>query len=243
MRDFIIEAPDRPGHLDREATLIIQALSHLGKSWSFMPRRRLTNRSIALDPAVPASGTIPFVRAAFRCAGFLMPEDHSYPEELRHYLARDIRETTLKKALLQRRPVFIKPSRRTKRFTGFVYLGESPTDILGVPPSEPVWVSDPIDIQSEWRTYCAGKEALHTSWCSGDRQARPDPAVIREMCSLLSDEAPYAHGCAIDTAVTATGQTILLELNDGYSIGAYDDVPAMAYYSVIASRWAGSPTA
>lgn len=240
MTDHIIEAPQRPGHLDRETTLITQALSEIGKKWSFIPRKKVLNRTLHIDPNIPASGSIPFVRAAFACAGLPVPEDHSYPPELRHFLKRSIHETTLKTALRSNKPIFIKPSRKTKRFAGFVYSGLLPNDILGVPPSEPVWVSDIINIQAEWRTYCCNKKPLHTSWCDGNRNTTPDPTIIREICTSISENAPYAGGCAIDTAVTTTGQTVLLEINDGYSLGAYDNVSAMDYYLVIHNRWLAS---
>lgn len=162
------------------------------------------------------------------------------PPELRHFLGRSIHETTLKTALRSNKPVFIKPSRKTKRFTGFVYSGTSPSDILNVSPFEPVWASEVINIQAEWRTYCCNKKPLYTAWCDGNKHAPPSQAIIADICSSMPDNAPYTAGCAIDTAVTTTGQTVLLEINDGYSLGAYDNVPAIDYYLVIHNRWLAS---
>lgn len=240
MSDHIIESPKSPGHLDKEERLIIEALSQLKKTWTFIPRKRLLNRTLRLDPNIPVSGGIPFVRAAFACAGLPTPENCSYPPELRHFLRRSIHETTLKTALRSNKPVFIKPSRKTKRFTGFVYSGTSPSDILNVSPFEPVWASEVINIQAEWRTYCCNKKPLYTAWCDGNKHAPPSPSIIADICSSMPDNAPYAAGCAIDTAVTTTGQTVLLEINDGYSLGAYDNVPAIDYYLVIRNRWLAS---
>jgi hypothetical protein len=44
-------------------------------------------------------------------------------------------------------------------------------------------------------------------------------------------------GYAIDFGVLDTGQTALVELNDGFSIGAYGSISCESYWPVIHSRW------
>lgn len=44
-------------------------------------------------------------------------------------------------------------------------------------------------------------------------------------------------GCALDFGVTEDGRTLLIEMNDGYSLGFYGLEPAL-YARVLAARWA-----
>ena len=48
------------------------------------------------------------------------------------------------------------------------------------------------------------------------------------------NERPYA--CALDFAVTSKRETLFLELNDAYSIGAYGLEPSV-YAKFLATRW------
>jgi hypothetical protein len=49
-----------------------------------------------------------------------------------------------------------------------------------------------------------------------------------------SGEAPSAYG--IDFGVLSTGQTALVEFNDGYALGAYK-ISSSAYTDLLLTRW------
>ncbi|MMZ69751.1 hypothetical protein D1872_326510 [compost metagenome] len=59
--------------------------------------------------------------------------------------------------------------------------------------------------------------------------------IIDAIRDLTECGAPA--GYAVDFGVLSTGQTALVELNDGFSIGAYDGIEAGLYWEVIQARW------
>lgn len=61
-----------------------------------------------------------------------------------------------------------------------------------------------------------------------------DAAVIEAAVAAFTD-AP--NGYAIDFGVTADGRTLLIEVNDGYSVGAYG-LFFTDYAKLLAARWA-----
>lgn len=58
---------------------------------------------------------------------------------------------------------------------------------------------------------------------------------VRNGIEAFQPFAPSAY--AIDFGVLDTGETALIVVNDGFSVGAYDDVDAGTYWDVIAMRW------
>lgn len=59
------------------------------------------------------------------------------------------------------------------------------------------------------------------------------------ICSLFCGEAKYKSapiGYGIDWAVTDSGETLLMELNDGFSLGNYG-CRGHHYTAVIEARW------
>ena len=68
----------------------------------------------------------------------------------------------------------------------------------------------------------------------GDWRVHFDPQVIENAIAAYHS-APA--GYAADFGVTDTGETLLIEVNDGYSIGSYGLFPA-DYARLLSSRWA-----
>ena len=68
----------------------------------------------------------------------------------------------------------------------------------------------------------------------GDRDAVYDretiDTAVRAYPNMPAD-------CALDFGVTEDGRTLLIEMNDGYSLGFYGLEPAL-YARVLAARWA-----
>ena len=61
-----------------------------------------------------------------------------------------------------------------------------------------------------------------------------DTKVIAE---AIKDYPSMPAGCALDFGVTDKRTTILVEMNDGYSLGAYGLAPVL-YARLLAARWA-----
>ena len=63
--------------------------------------------------------------------------------------------------------------------------------------------------------------------------ALPDMKVVQQMADDF-ENAPKAY--CLDVGVLSTGETALIEVNDGFSIGKYD-MPKDMYANVLITRW------
>jgi hypothetical protein len=206
--------------------------------WTFLKNMRRGRSDVTSADLV--AGHVPFVLSAIRQLGAEAPGDNCYPKALSRYLHRGVRRTTLRQAAAHVEatgvPLFVKPSVRTKRFTGFVFGSAMDPHLAGIPGGEEVWACDTVEWRSEWRVYVVSDLIRHISFCDGDRSALVDLGTIESAVSDLSMTDRPA-GYAIDFGVLADGRTALIEMNDGYSIGAYEDVPKEVYFGLLLSRW------
>ena len=120
---------------------------------------RIPHRLIYRACDVPAgwipSGTVPWVTEVLGKP--VVP--HYFPKFLSHYVTRRIWKAD--KWPLER--VFIKPSDRHKRFTGFVTSGTYSKKKRG-----PFICSSVVHFTNEWRFYVAGGRMLGAYWYWGD---------------------------------------------------------------------------
>lgn len=146
----------------------------------------------------------------------------TYPELLRGFLKRNVQKITvgdLKESML---PLFIKPI-ETKLFTGDVFTNKNQLNILkqyyeDVDESTQIWVSDLVDIVSEWRCFVSSDKVVGISYYSGDFFVYPDKAIILNIVETYHN-SPISY--SIDVGVTKEGKTILIESNDFWSLGSY----------------------
>lgn len=201
-------------------------------------------RLIAAGVAVPV-GSVEFLRAAMSAAGIKEPEPMSYPPELLRYCGRGIRQVKAGEVLGS---WFVKPV-RTKLFSGFVFetmadprnLSEHDREqheaFMAIDATEPVWISDVVSFQSEWRYYVQGRTILGKARYDpdgADDAPAPDDAVVAEIVGAL----PTPNPCAVDIGVLSGGETVLVEVNDAWAIGLYRDaMSAKDYLQFLANRW------
>lgn len=227
--------------LEREESLAEEALLLEGVPVVRMPLSRMQRGRLVAGSMGLAVGGLPFIKAALRLTDAMLPPDECYPEALHHFLGRRIRRSTLARELERMestgRPVFLKPAIRTKRFTGFVASPGEGWRTQGAPGHEPVWCSETICLQSEWRAYVIGREIAFLAFCDGTRNSEPDRGRIQEMVKALADSRRLPLACAIDVGMTPDGSTVLVEVNDGYSLGAYNDIPSGIYLALLRARW------
>jgi hypothetical protein len=133
--------------------------------------------------------------------------------------------------------VFVKPSAFRKSFTGRV-VGTSGDfmEIGRVSRRQEVWCSDVVTWKSEFRVYVINDEIVGVDHYAGDRDAGLDLGTVARALRAYreSGEAPSAYG--IDFGVLATGESALVEANDGYSLGAYE-LAAKPYTDLLVRRW------
>ena len=165
----------------------------------------------------------------------IQAEHYDYPEELSAFRGRRIWQTRLGDIRHEGLPIFIKPVEE-KIAPGIVVEKwedlEAEYGLLG--PETLLYCSEPVDFVSEWRCFLLYGKIVGIQFYYGDHDAVYDRETI--------DTAVRAYpnmpaGCALDFGVTADGRTLLIEMNDGYSLGFYGLEPAL-YARVLAARWA-----
>ena len=159
-----------------------------------------------------------------------------YPDELRKYLGRNIWKSKINtiNSSPDMWPVFVKPY-IDKRFTGRVI--NSTKDLIGCGScyeNYDVICSDVIDIRAEWRAFIRYGKLVDIRRYKGDWKLHYDPNIV-EQC--INDYTTKPAGCAIDFGVTDKNETVLIEVNDGFSIGSYG-LFHVDYAKLLSARWA-----
>lgn len=180
-------------------------------------------------------GYVAEVRAALQKHGITAPE-MDYPEELAAFLGRKIWRSKLSAIANhpERWNVFIKPV-EDKKFTGVVV--RSPKDLIGCGTygEDPdILCSEVVKFKAEWRCFVRYGTILDVRRYRGDWRAQFDYRVVEEMVQKFNT-AP--KGYALDVGLTETGQTLLIEVNDGYALGHYG-LQALDYAKLLSARWA-----
>jgi len=150
-----------------------------------------------------------------------------YPEWLQDYLHRKVWKAD--KWPLEK--VFIKPSERYKRFTGFVTTGTYKGK-----KKPPYWCSEIIHFQNEWRYYISNGKVLCSGWYSGDEVNTPDAPE-------LNIEIPPDFCGAVDFGWMQKFNNwgdyfSLIEVNHPYACGWYGPREQdHLYFEWLASGW------
>lgn len=231
----------KSGHrLEEEESIIASHLTSIGQTYRIASYSQVERGRVDTTKSTLVVGTIPFVRAALRQRGIRTPVVRTYPPALEHLLHRKIWPSNVRRALeyleLSGRPFFLKPASRAKRFTGFVINDDRDYRLNGVSRSELVWCSEVVHWQSEWRLYVVQGVVVHSACYEGDQELPLSPEAIGEALSLIGNDPDMPATYTLDVGVLSTGQTALIEVNDGYSIGAYG-FDGEGYYSFLKSRW------
>lgn len=181
-------------------------------------------------------GSINFIHKALRLLNIKVPEPNDYPSSLQKFFGRNIYSSTI--SHVSNNPdswnVFIKPKGQLKKFTG--RLVKSTADLVGTSDTEedtPIWISEPIKFIAEWRVFVRYGEVLGVRQYKGDWKCNYDYKIIEAAVAAYSD-CPSAY--ALDFGLTMDGQILVVEANEGYSIGSYG-LFYVDYAKLIATRW------
>lgn len=188
------------------------------------------------------AGNITIMHNVFKQLGVEIPETHDYPDVLKPYLKRKVWSGKLRDIL---RPIedgyadefFIKPKERLKRFTGFVVKDMSSLYQFGnISKNIEVWASEVVYWISEYRVYVVNGKVRGIKYYNGNPDVQLDLITVDNAIDDYENSglAPKAYG--IDFGVLDTGETALIEVNDGYSIGNYE-LDDKDYADLIETRW------
>lgn len=154
-----------------------------------------------------------------------------YPGELNQFYGRQIRRSTLA-ASKEEIGKFVK-SVAQKQFAAHVLTPASLPMLNLMPQNAEVYVSDAINIVSEFRAYVYSGEILAVKHYRKAWDKIPDKSFIENAIKQYTT-CPIAYG--LDFAVTDSGDTVVLEANDACNLGNYGVEPAV-YAEMISSRW------
>lgn len=93
--------------------------------------------------------------------------------------------------------------------------------------------SQAVDFRGEFRGFVCEGELVGFRHYAGDFRLPVDFAPV-EAALQSWDERP--RGCSMDWGTTGDGRTLLIEVNDGYSLGSYGLAPLL-YAPLLAARW------
>ena len=163
-----------------------------------------------------------------------------YPGELKQYLHRNVWWSSMKyfRQKIENdgdiAPVFIKPCRKVKRFTGRVISTRddlAPLSHIG--GGLELHCSEPVRWVAEYRVPVIHGVIQGYFWYDGDKSVMVDKSVVEEMVGKFV-LAPW--GYCLDVGVLDTGETALVEMNDAFSIGLYEGMEK-CYGDLLVTRW------
>ena len=195
---------------------------------------------LPLKPNTLVVGGIGTVLSALHLLGIVHEPLISVPRELQSFAGRRLWNASLGqvRALFDGResePVFIKPMPRDfKLFGGHVVAQFG--DLLrtcDLPSATLVQCAEVVPLVVEYRCFVHRGEIIGCKHYAGDFRLAPDWTVIDAAFAAYYD-CPI--GCSLDFGVTRDGRTLLVEVNDGFSLGHYGLTPIF-YAQLLADRW------
>lgn len=230
------------GRLMPEIRNLAAGLGRRGVACRFFLDKHLLRGRVPLSRDTLVAGHIPVVVAALRQMEIDPPVPDDYPACLRPWLHRRVWISTVAELVEQLQtdrglPVFAKPLGRHKRFTGHVFESFDDLRMLGGTSARTaIACSQVVKWRSEHRVYVVQSRIAGIGHYRGDPAIAPDRQEIEAAVATYTASGRAPAGYGIDFGVLATGQTALIEVNDGYALGNYgldDD----AYTELIVARW------
>ena|SRR3989344_2859494 len=193
------------------------------------------------EPECVFFGGVGTIREILKRAGKPAPPVLDLPESLRAYWKRKVWKGTMGevRAIVQNYspeslPIHMKPLNFHKLFTG--RLVREFKDLIPsahVDATEPVLLQEPVELLSEWRAYVLRGEIINVGFYTGDPLLFPNSWTMKEG---LRDFTEKPVACAMDWGVLKNGETALIEVNDGFSLGNYS-LRSYDYAAMIEARW------
>lgn len=158
-------------------------------------------------------------------------DNYDLPTELLPYLSRDVKIMKCKDAIKETGR-FIKPV-KTKKFDGVVFNDERQKSYFHGCLDEDCYVSELVDIVSEYRVYIKNNEMIYSSNYTGDFKVTPDYHYVQKLIDNMKNK-PSAF--TIDVAILKNGKTELIEINDFWAIGNYG-LYCEDYFTMLRDRY------
>jgi len=188
-----------------------------------------------MDKTIFTHGGINTIRKVFDKIGTTQPPIHNPHEHLPEFCNREFVSITMGQVkTLDKFPYFIKPEVDHKLFTGFVvnnWLDKN--KLKQYPDDTKVLVSEVIDIVSEYRCFVNRRTLVGSKNYTGDFTKNIDYDVVTKAIEVYKLQ-PISY--SLDFALTKKGETLLIEINDGFALGSYGLNP-ITYTKMMMDRW------
>ena len=175
---------------------------------------------------------------ALKRLGIEPPANVDYPDDLKPYLGRAVWRSTIdsvrRELVDPKEHFFVKPYSSQKGFTGFITNQERrQVRLSGWPSDTEVWCSEIVEFVSEYRFFVMRGVIEGVGHYRGNPTIFPDGKIVQEAAAAWKD-APASY--CLDFGVDAHGRTLLVEVNDGHSMGDYGLYPPL-YARLCEARW------
>lgn len=173
----------------------------------------------------------------FEACGIETPKYIGYPDELKKFLYRDVKTCKVKDLDDDKFPYFIKPMDDVKLFTGTTVANKNQLrlfkeqhiirtpglkDMHPINPDAMLYVTDAINIQSEFRCFVHKGKLKGIQYYAGDFTKFPDAMEISKMINAYKS-ANVSYTLDVGVVYTKGGSTVtaLIEVNDMWAIAGY----------------------
>ena len=188
-------------------------------------------------------GTVEFVKAFAEKIGVKLP-DPIHATELLRLEGRKYATVRKKDLPLPRKtyPVFVKPFKELKKFTGFVAKSEKDFELYPDVDwsNTSLFLTDVLEnIVSEWRCYVLNGKVFACVNYSGDPLSFPSASRIERMRIVYGSTSSYSLDvavCRLSKDVADYKKTSFIEINDAYALGYYGGDVEL-YTKMLDLRW------
>jgi hypothetical protein len=203
--------------------------------------KRISRRQLLVAKDTLVVGYVNSVLASLKMLGIDAPSPNDYPEALKSFYHRHFWESTVGQLRQQvyegSKPIFAKPKERKKRFTGHVFgYVDGLAYLEGVSNQTAILCSDVVEWLSEYRVFVIRGSIVGTKHYAGDSSITVDESIVKQAIELLEQSQQKTAAYGVDFGVLATGQTAVVEWNDGYSLGSYG-LDGAIYTDLLITRW------
>lgn len=226
--------------LEPEHQDVIDVLKKRNIHCELFTDKKILRNQLDIDNTTFVAGNHFVFASIFKKHTINVPSD-CYPKSLYKYLKRNIRETTvwdLFKNFEGEVPhIFVKPKSRTKLFTGFII--ESTLDfhrLSEFPKNTALYYSNIVDWKAEFRVFVNNSKIAGIRKYSGEEGYDLDMATVQAAIIDLEKSGESTRGYGIDFGILSTGETALIEWNDGYALGSYG-LDKEIYTDLLLERW------
>lgn len=208
--------------------------------YEIIPFQRGAAGRIERDPEIVVVGGIASVQHGLQRLGIELPRLESIPEPLVPFAGRRMWSATMREVregVGQGAPaLFVKPAPHMhKAFpAGVVRSFRDLIPSAAVADEEVVTCSEVVELRSEYRFFVCRGRIVDCRRYRGSYRVAPDFGVADAAIEAFASTAPAAF--SLDMGAGVDGRTLLVEVNDGYSLGTYGMEP-VPYARFLAARW------